>query len=298
MRSTILTASLSYIGFAAAQLNIGSLLSGLGPAPATDPRFTNFQPPGEGDVRSPCPGLNTLANHGFINHNGKDLTIPHLIEGLAAGMNMGADFTTAIGGAGLLSSPEPLAGSFDLNDLDQHNFPIEHDASLSRRDAYFGNDYSFYNPNWQQVLSHYHGLPSTTIPLASQAKYSRVQTSQANDPTFTYGLREFVLSYGETALYLQTMSDPTSGEAKVEYVRSLFEQEKLPFELGWRPSAEPITLVTLGNMVLELYAANPENVPEGATVTANSYKDIFELIVGGSEVLANLTDGISSSLGL
>ena len=35
---------------------------------------------------------------------------------------MGADFTIAVGGAGLLSSPNPLGGSFDLNDLDMHNF--------------------------------------------------------------------------------------------------------------------------------------------------------------------------------
>lgn len=198
------------------------------------------------------------------------MTIPHLVEGLAAGMNMGPDFTVAIGGAGLLSSPDPLGGSFDLNDLDQHNFPIEHDASLSREDAYFGNDYSFQNPKpyWQQVLSYYAGKTTTDIPTASKAKYSRVKDSMARNPTFTYGFREFVLSYGETALYIQSMSDPTSGVAEVSYVRSLFEQEKLPYALGWRPSAEPITLTTLGQMVLELYAANPESVPEGETLVA------------------------------
>ena len=70
-------------------------------------------------VRSPCPGLNTLANHGFIPHDGKNMTIPVLLAGLAAGMNMGDDFTTAIGAAGILSSPNPAGGAFDLNDLDE-----------------------------------------------------------------------------------------------------------------------------------------------------------------------------------
>lgn len=37
-------------------------------------------------VRSPCPGLNTLANHGFIHHDGRNMTIPHLLTGLAQGM--------------------------------------------------------------------------------------------------------------------------------------------------------------------------------------------------------------------
>lgn len=70
------------------------------PTPAgpnlNDPRFTNWVAPGPGDLRAPCPGLNTLANHGFIHHNGRNMTIPHLLEGLAAGMNIGPDFTTAV----------------------------------------------------------------------------------------------------------------------------------------------------------------------------------------------------------
>ncbi|KAK5135466.1 hypothetical protein LTR08_005254 [Meristemomyces frigidus] len=86
--------------------------------------------------------------------------------------------------------------------------------------------------------------------------------------TFTYCLREFILSYSETGLYLETMSDPVSGVAKVEYVRSLFEQEKLPYNLGWRPSAASNTLSSLGQMIMELFDANPNNVPEGAKITA------------------------------
>jgi len=29
-----------------------------------------FKAPGKGDQRGPCPGLNVLANHGYIAHNG------------------------------------------------------------------------------------------------------------------------------------------------------------------------------------------------------------------------------------
>jgi hypothetical protein len=29
-----------------------------------------YVPPGPGDERGPCPGLNSLANHNFIEHNG------------------------------------------------------------------------------------------------------------------------------------------------------------------------------------------------------------------------------------
>jgi len=94
------------------------------------------------------------------------------------------------------------------------------------------------------------------------------------------------------------MADPFSGRAKLDYVRMLFEQEKLPYELGWRPSTVPISLLTLGQMVLQLSAAAPDPLGEAANVTADSYKDVFELIGGGSEVLANLTQGLSSAVGL
>jgi hypothetical protein len=169
------------------------------------------------------------------------MTIPHLVKGLAAGLNIGADFSTAIGGVGLFSSPNPLGGSFNLNDLDQHNFPIEHDASLSRKDAFFGDNHSFFDPFFEDVMSFF---PSgqTNIPGAAKAIANRTDDSEQTNPEFVYGAREFILRYGETGLYLQTMGgSDTDGIAKVEYVRSLFEQERLPYALGWRPRKEPVS---------------------------------------------------------
>ncbi|KAF7884460.1 uncharacterized protein EAF02_004796 [Botrytis sinoallii] len=96
--------------------------------------FTNWSPPGPGDVRSPCPAMNSLANHGFLPHDGKGITVPDVITALDAALNVGVDFATAIGTAGLLSVQGNLfATSFNLDDLNEHNFPIEHDGSLSRR---------------------------------------------------------------------------------------------------------------------------------------------------------------------
>lgn len=89
-------------------------------------------------------------------------------------MNVGPDFATVIGGAGLLSVPSnPLATSFNLDDLREHNFPIEHDASLSRGDYYVneGDNYSFDQGIWDTVLGFYRGLNETSIEVASRAKY-------------------------------------------------------------------------------------------------------------------------------
>lgn len=150
------------------------------------------------------------------------MTLGKLFKGLKEGLNVGVDFTTAIGGLGLLSAPLPLSLSFNLDNLDEHNFPIEHDGSLSRGDHYAGDDHSFNQSLFDQVLAFYDGTEVATIPSASKARYSRIKSATAINPTMTYGARQLVLSYGETALYLSTMGDPITGNAPVSYIKSLF----------------------------------------------------------------------------
>lgn len=43
-----------------------------------------FVPPGPGDIRGPCPGLNALANHNYIPHNGVP-TFAQAIAGTTTG---------------------------------------------------------------------------------------------------------------------------------------------------------------------------------------------------------------------
>ncbi|CZR52968.1 related to chloroperoxidase [Phialocephala subalpina] len=237
--------------------------------------YPPFLGPRPGDVRSPCPGLNALANHDICPRNGKGYTIPLLTDCLKRGMNMGADFSLFVGAAGIGSSPNFLSLEFDLDQLDHHDMVIEHDASLSRADASTGNNYSFNQTIWDTVLAYYDGTTETSIPVAAKAKYNRVQTESKRDPTFTYGPVQFIFSYGETAIYLSTMGDPTTGVAPIEYVRSLFEEERLPYEEGWRPTAEPTTLGSLAAMIFELNIANGEELPEGLTLTESTLKAVL-----------------------
>ena len=92
-------------------------------------------------------------------------------------------------------------------------------------------------------------------------------------------------------------SDAT-GETRVDWVRSLFEEERLPVDLGWQPRAEPITIPSLGQMVFELFSVSPQKVPEGGKIAADTYKDVFEALIGGKEVLDEITGGLASAVGL
>jgi hypothetical protein len=139
-----------------------------------------------------------------------------LIQGLKEGLNVGIDFSTAIDSAGLLSVPNsPLATSFDLNNIDERNFPIEHDANLSRSDYYLdnGDNDSFNETIFNEVLAFYEGMSNTSIPVAANAKYARMKEEAGGDRKFAYTAQQFVLSYGEAALYLSTMGDPVTGVA-------------------------------------------------------------------------------------
>lgn len=97
-----------------------------------------------------------------------------------------------------------------------------HDASLSRQDKFFGEWTDFNQTIFNEVLAFYEGMDIATIPVTAAAKYARVQDTQKNNPQALYGPREFLLSYGEAALYLSVLGNPTTGDAPVDYVKIFF----------------------------------------------------------------------------
>jgi hypothetical protein len=67
----------------------------------------NFQAPDSGDSRGPCPGLNLLANHGYLPRDGL-VNMGQVIEATARGFNMGTDLATVLTVFAVLGS-----GDFD-----------------------------------------------------------------------------------------------------------------------------------------------------------------------------------------
>jgi len=184
--------------------------------------FENWHPPGPGDVRGPCPALNGIANHAFIPHNGKNLTVPLLVQVMGEVFNISPELATIVSELGLLTAANPASGHFDLDDLDKHNL-FEHDASLSRADFDLGGDDHTFRPDiFAKFLEFFDGMENVTIPVAAAARYSRVLDSRKNNPNFTYGVQQQITSYGETVKYFRTMVDPNNGATLVEFVKILF----------------------------------------------------------------------------
>ncbi|TVY84120.1 putative sterigmatocystin biosynthesis peroxidase [Lachnellula suecica] len=211
--------------------------------------------PGPNDLRSPCPLLNSLANHNIIPHDGRNITISILETAFTKYINVGNDVAIGVGGPALLLSPMANSMSFDLTDIDKHN-AIEHDGSLSRDDFYFGNDHSFNPVIFAHVQSYFLQDP-IEIPIAAKARLARMNTSNTTNPDFSLDTAAMGATFVESAFYLSVFGDPVTGVAPRNWVNVFFEEERLPVAEGWTRRDTETNLTTLMAMAAKIVAATP-----------------------------------------
>jgi Peroxidase, family 2 len=189
--------------------------------------WSKWEPAGDGCVRSPCPMLNALANHHILPYDGKGITKEMAVQALSKAINLDPSIGKVFASVATTTNPDHHANFFDLSHVCKHGV-IEHDVSLSRNDEDLG-DNSTFNPSiWEAVLSTYGDNTMTDFATASKARYERVLACQkaheAAKKEFQYGLKEFILSYGETALLMGLLGDPKEGKIPLEYLKVLFRK--------------------------------------------------------------------------
>lgn len=186
-----------------------------------DANFADWHPRSDGQVRSPCPALNSLANHGILPRDGKNLTVPILVKALGDGLKISAEVATALSGNGIQLSKNPNSGAFDLDDLNKHD-AIEHDASLSRKDIDLGGNANFDAQTFQQTLGFYKGASDIGLEQVADARWGRVQDSKARNPKFLYGDAQRFPSYFESSAYYQLFKNPETGKARLDWIKIFF----------------------------------------------------------------------------
>ncbi|TLD17655.1 uncharacterized protein PgNI_02166 [Pyricularia grisea] len=222
--------------------------------------FGNWRPPVQGDLRCGCPAMNSMANHGFINRDGRNLTIAAVVPLLVEVFHLSTELATIVTQLGLSTAPNPSAGTFTLGDLNAHNL-FEHDASLSRKDFFFGGDgFTFDSATFGQWFSHFDGEEFIDLASAAAARYSRIKDSRDRNPTFFYDNLKRITSYGETVKFLRTMVDPRNHKCRRDFVEIFFRQQRLPYKEGWRRPATEISGFSLAGDVLELALLTPEKM--------------------------------------
>jgi hypothetical protein len=80
-------------------------------------------------ARGPCPGLNTLANHGYLPHAGRQISRDMLATAMLEGYNIARSDAIILFSQAVRTNPEPFARTFDLDTLGREGV-LEHDFSL------------------------------------------------------------------------------------------------------------------------------------------------------------------------
>ncbi|KAF7362928.1 HEME-HALOPEROXIDASE domain-containing protein [Mycena venus] len=200
-----------------------------------EPKGHEFRAPGPGDVRGPCPGLNTLANHGYLPRNGKQFTVKTLLDAGLAGFNVDPPPITVAAKFGIMTTDSPTWDRIDLDALSAHNI-IEHDASISRNDFGDGTgDNTHFNETTFATLANSNPGKDYYDPVsAGEVQRARLAHSLATNPFTVNTQKEFLLRSRESALYLSIFGDPATGIASKEFVNIFFREERLPYAEGFQ----------------------------------------------------------------
>ncbi|KAJ5325730.1 Chloroperoxidase [Penicillium brevicompactum] len=182
------------------------------------------------DSRSPCPGLNAMANHGYLPRSGSDIDLATLRNAVASAYNyeptaFDIAFEQAVGYNITTTGNE---STINLVDLARHEGP-EFDGSLSRNDIYFGDDLHFDYSIWKivaQSLNLYDTLGPeaqyVTVEMAAKARAVRVKNAKAINPTFNASDLATSGSPGTTGVYLTTLWDDRVGAVPKSWIRAFF----------------------------------------------------------------------------
>ncbi|KZS94784.1 Cloroperoxidase [Sistotremastrum niveocremeum HHB9708] len=241
-----------------------------------------FVAPGPGDKRGPCPGLNTLANHGYLPHNGI-ASFEQLIEGVEEGYNMEHDLASALSALAILGRGNafinqvsiggvselvpPLPGKIDgktAGGLAKHG-RFEGDVSQTRHDIGEGDYQNFQDDLYDQFLTYVGRFggdsPTTgnasvvTLPVLQEYKYHRFLSEQASDPNLEFSIARMIISYDEAAFVLNFFPNGTDNVIDTTILGSFFRNQTFPY--NWHRRGDPGNFTFIQDAAAEILGAHP-----------------------------------------
>ncbi|KAI8049459.1 Chloroperoxidase [Syncephalis plumigaleata] len=229
----------------------------------------------ENPSRSPCPLLNTLANHGYLPRDGRNIDRKTLGTALEH-LNLSPGYVDA-----KLSDDELV---FDLSDLQQHNI-IEHDVSLTRQDyrPFLGAD-----RHWRADKTLVEQLKAfadkdgfLSYDAVAQARNLRQKQSNAEAATIEKeqgsSLTDEDTPHSECSALLNVLG--RNGKIHKSSIDSFVLNERFPED--WAPPREQVGLAEFlaGAIKCGLYRYSPGNLwpaePELAS-TSTTYEDAMK----------------------
>jgi len=210
----------------------------------------------EGASRTSCPYLNTVANHGFLPRDGRQISIAQFEQSITDSLNFAPDFSKAITKAmltklGVITNDATTDSQLRL-DLEQTNVhgKTEHDASITRQDLSEGDNLHLNNNLVTEFLKD--TLPmvypyiNTTSMGRTRVRRERESMRIGNPPLndlFEGGAQ------GEAALIITIFGDDTgpitaenvdSRQVPKDRVENWLRNEMFPTEQGYKKSSRQI----------------------------------------------------------
>ncbi|KAF8956879.1 Chloroperoxidase [Flammula alnicola] len=206
-----------------------------------------WKPLAPGDIRGPCPGLNTLASHGWLPRSG--IASPaQIINAVQEGFNMAnslAIFITyaaflvdgnvitnelSIGQKTARTGPDPPAPAI-VGGLNTHAV-FEGDASMTRGDFFFGNNHDFNETLFDEFVdfSNRFGAGKYNLTVAGELRFQRIQDSIATNPTFSFVSPRYFTAYAESVFPIKFFVDgrQADGQLDLDVARGFFQNSRMP----------------------------------------------------------------------
>ncbi|KAL8992732.1 MAG: hypothetical protein Q9169_006884 [Polycauliona sp. 2 TL-2023] len=261
----------------------------------------DYSPVASNDLRSPCPAINALANHGYLPRDGRNVLASEILNGmnqLGLGSFLGYMFTHPIFLENKASKDSrdtsswwtimthPFASAFaafgmrepgqkdsdgvpclNLDQLALHNV-VEHDVSLTRRDFAQGDNNAPQADLIQDLLDASSNGKTITMDDFIALRRRRYETQKAENPKLDFQGLRVQIACTEVALILKVFGDGM--EVPVDYVRAFFQEGRLPRKEGWSKRR----WWTLGLVELNLLASKIKGIlgspGEGAIPVVNA----------------------------
>ncbi|KDR68079.1 hypothetical protein GALMADRAFT_146570 [Galerina marginata CBS 339.88] len=200
-----------------------------------------------GDIRGPCPALNTLASHGYLPRNGI-VTPVQIINAVQEALNLDNTFARflvfstflvngnpitnlmSIGGATPLTGPNPPKPA-TVGGLNTHN-NCEGDTSMTRADTFFGNNHDFDESRFKHFVdySNKYGAGKYNLTVAAELRHFLHQDSLKRNPQFSLVSPRLFTAYGESVFPINFFIDgrQKDGQLDLNVARGFFQNMMLP----------------------------------------------------------------------
>lgn len=183
--------------------------------------------------------------------------------------------------SGLVESDNALDLVFNLEDVDLESWGIGHDCSFSRKDKSTSN--KFNKAVWDVALAELNNCQQggkVSARCLGRARAARIKDQKKSNPATNYDDKAAGHGAVEVARMILTLGNKQDG-ADLGFIRSIFEEEKLPSHLGWKPQPYTAGVLDVLDVAEDSQGAEPE------TLANTSQGDISNRIVSAAVTRAN-----------